>query len=425
MSAEGPPPVGVYQFEEIGADLARPPFAALRALQSVGILATPRGWLQLDQEARRTLTEEGQRERIDILVVRTIANGIPANQLKLVSRAVDPPVNDVPVDLQRALGPQRAIPLAEWQALSSLDRFVLASLAYNTRLLWRALDELEHKQKLQRRRGAWAGAVARCELRMRPDVLVQIMGAQFLEGRALVLARGAGRRAARKASETFDLQSETETGPIELDWSVLDQPGAMLWQAHVSGWDGAFLPAASLQAAITAAVAIYDMIKELDPKAALSLATIAEEPWLVGSDGPADIATRLYARPPKALAPPVPEPPPSAPPSPAKVPAAPAPRASAAKLGETVRLNSPLVPPVTPSPSPQAAPPAAPTPASSPRPARASSAQATPKTSAPPDGRHEQTLQLPRLKQDNKPLVAIIVAVSLAGAGLLGYMLGR
>ncbi|MCS6902500.1 MAG: cyclic pyranopterin monophosphate synthase MoaC, partial [Myxococcales bacterium] len=299
--AEGTPPPGIYPFEEIGADLARPPFAALRALQSIGILTTPKGWLRLDLAARQTLTEEGQRDRVDILAVRTIANAIPANQLKLVSRSVDPPGNEVPEALLRALGPQRAIPVAEWSALSNLDRFVLASLAYNTRLLWKALDDLEQKGKLQRRRGAWAGAVARCELRMRPDVFAQIMSAEFLQGRALVLARGAGRRAARKANETFDLQADIEVGPIELDWGVLDQPGAMLWQAHVSGWDGAFLPAASLQAAVTAAIAIYDMIKELDPKAAISLGTIVEEPWLVGNDGPADMATRLYAKPPKAM----------------------------------------------------------------------------------------------------------------------------
>lgn len=409
--AEGAPPAGVYPFEEIGADLARPPFAALRALQSVGILVTPKGWLHLDLPARQTLTEEGLRERVDILAVRTIANAIPANQLKLVSRSVDPPANEVPAELLRALGPQRAIPLAEWSALSSLDRFVFASLTYNTRLLWRALDDLERKGKLQRRRGAWAGSVARCEIRMRSDVFAQIMGSDFLQGRALVLARGAGRRAARRASETFDLQSETEAGPIELDWGVLDQPGAMLWQAHVSGWDGAFLPAASLQAAVTAAVAIYDMVKEHDPKATISLATISEEPWLVGNDGPADVATRLYAKPSKSMAP----------------EATPAP---APGRGETIRMNAPLLPQPSSAPAPSPSPARSSTPSVPPPPPSSPSKQVQRMNTVPAaahktSGTTEETVQVARLKADHRPLIAVLVAVGLAGAGILGYMLGR
>ncbi|RYE91239.1 MAG: hypothetical protein EOO75_09045, partial [Myxococcales bacterium] len=281
--------MAVYDFEDIGPDLDRPPFAALRALQAVGVLVTPRGWQQVEVEARQVLVEEGSRERVDLLAVRTIANGIAANQIKLVSRSVDPSRDELPVELAKALGPQRAIPLHEWQGITALDRFMLASLSYNTRLLWRALDELERGGKLERRRrGAWSGAVARCELITRPDVLAQFMDPRFLEGRGPVLARGAGRRAARRASEIFDLQVDVEVGPIELDWGALDQPGGMLWQAHVSGWDGSFLPAASLQAAITAAVAVHDMIKELDPRASISVATIAEEPWQVGGDTPSD-----------------------------------------------------------------------------------------------------------------------------------------
>jgi molybdenum cofactor biosynthesis enzyme len=418
MAAEGAPSPAVYQFEEIGADLERPPFSALRALQAVGILVAPKGWQHLDMNARRTLTDEGHRERVDLLAIRSVANAIPANQLKLVSRSVDPPANEVPPELLRALGPQRAIPLAEWGALASLDRFVLASLTYNTRLLWRALDELERRGKLQRRRGAWAGSVARCEIKMRPEVFAQLMGAEFLQGRALVLARGAGRRAARKASETFDLQSETEVGPIELDWGVLDQPGGMLWQAHVSGWDGAFLPAASLQAVVTAAVAICDMIKELDPKAAITIANIAEEPWLVGNDGPADLATRLYAKPSKPTAQPQP---------------------AAPGRGETIRMDSPLARVAAPAaPAANAAPPAnaarvAPaSPASPPAPAppAASPSKQVQRMSTVAKGKKPQetldeTVQIERFKADQRPLIAVVVAVGLAGAGLLGYMLGR
>jgi hypothetical protein len=40
-------------------------------------------------------------------------------------------------------------------------------------------------------------------------------------------------------------------------------------------------------------------------------------------------------------------------------------------------------------------------------------------------GTTEETVQVARLKADHRPLIAVLVAVGLAGAGILGYMLGR
>lgn len=412
MTSEGSAPFS-YHFEEIGADLERPPFAALRALQLVGILATPKGWLHLSLQERQTLAQEGHRERVDILAVRTIVNVIPANQIKLVSRISDTPATEVPAELLRALGPQRAIPMEEWSRLGNLDRFVLLSLSYNTRLLWKAIDELEVKGKLKRRRSAWAGAVARCELKMRSDVLVRLTSAEILEGRAFVLARSAGRRAARKVSEIFDLQSDTEVGPIELDWGLLDQPGGMLWQAHVSGSDGAFLPAASLQAATTAAITIFDIIKEIDPRATLTLSTITEEPWLVGNDGTVDATTRLYAKPPKSIS--TQEPP-----------------SSDFKRGGTLRLDtSPLsavpsaaavassVPSSSPSTTPVVTEVTPPPPISSSKPVQRLA-------TVPPRPSLEATVQVQRIKPKQSPLFWVaLVVLGIAGAGMFGYMLGR
>jgi hypothetical protein len=187
----------------------------------------------------------------------------------------------------------------------------------------------------------------------------------------------------------------------------------MLWQAHVSGWDGAFLPAASLQAVVTAAVAICDMVKELDPKAAITIANIAEEPWLVGNDGPADLATRLYAKPSKPTAQPQPV---------------------APGRGETIRMDSPLakavVPAAPPAPAARVAPassaasPAAPAPPAASTPKQAQRMSTVAKGQKPPETLDE-TVQIERFKADQRPLIAVVVAVGLAGAGLLGYMLGR
>ncbi len=287
-----------YVFEEIGDDLLRPPMAALRALQSVGVIVAPKGWLAIDLGARRTLCLEGARDRVDMMVVRDIINQVPANQIKLVSRVVDPDPSKLPEELAKVLGPARPVAVEEWAKLRPLDRFMLTSLSYNTRLLWRALDELVQEGRLPRRRvRPWSGAVATCELRMRSDVMAMLVSPDFLNGRAFVLARGSGRRAARKANELFDLQAELAMGPVELDWGASDTPGVLFWQAHASSWDGAFSPAASLAAATNASIAIIDMLKEIDPKVLISRAGIVEEAWVVGQDGGIDATTKVFSKP--------------------------------------------------------------------------------------------------------------------------------
>jgi molybdenum cofactor biosynthesis enzyme len=291
-----------YAFEEIGDELLRPPMSALRALQSVGVIVAPKGWQAIDLGARRTLCIEGARDLVDMMVVRDIINQVPANQIKLVSRVVDPDTSKLPEELAKELGPSRPISVEEWAQLKPLDRFMMTSLSYNTRLLWRALDELVLLERLPRRRvHPWTGSVAACELRMRAEVMATLLASDFLEGRAFVLARGSGRRAARKTSELFDLQAELAMGPIELDWGASDTPGVIFWQAHASSWDGSFSPAASLAAAVNAAVAILDMLKEIDPKVSITRAGIVEEAWVVG-DGAVDAATKVFSKPRPAAA---------------------------------------------------------------------------------------------------------------------------
>ena len=105
---------------------------------------------------------------------------------------------------------------------------------------------------------------------------------RLLEGRAFLLARAAGLRAARKFNETFDLHADAAPGSIELDWTVKKDEALVLWQAHISTWEGTFSPSASLLAATTAAICLFDMIKEFDPSAGIQNAWISEEPWIVG-----------------------------------------------------------------------------------------------------------------------------------------------
>ena len=286
-----------YAFEELDEDLARPPKAALRALLSAGIMMGPKGWTALDKESRQALAVAGMHEQVNTALVTQLINPAGPANIRLVPRLSDPPRHEVPAALTRALGISRPISAEEWSALSALDRYVIDSLANNARLLWRALDEIGRLPGSPLRIAAaapWSGALARCEVFVRPEAQQRLLLPGFLGGRAMLLARAAGVRAARRASHTIDLQADTGTGPIELDWALQRSSGVMLWQGHVSTWEGEFFPAAALLAVTAAAIAVYDMCKDVDPQASISGAGIAEEPWKVGIEGEREEATTVY-----------------------------------------------------------------------------------------------------------------------------------
>jgi len=277
-----------YAFEELTEDLPRPPKAALRAMFAAGILVSPKGWKTLSTETRQALALEGTRDTVNLVMVSELLKEAPPGQIRLVARTADPSIDAVPAPVLKALGPTRTITQPQWATLRALDRYVIASLAANTRLLWRALDELSAVpgSQLPKAGGqSWSGALAHCEVHCHPNAIERLTSPKFLDGKAFVLARVAGVRAARRASELFDLQSETATGPAELDWGPTKQAGVLLWQGHVSTWDGEFFPAASMLAVSAAAVALYDMVKEIDPTASIGAAGIVEEPWRVGGAG--------------------------------------------------------------------------------------------------------------------------------------------
>jgi hypothetical protein len=95
-------------------------------------------------------------------------------------------------------------------------------------------------------------------------------------------------------SKILDLHADTLIGPAELDWRATGNAGVLLWQGHVSDWQGAFFPAASLLAVTAAAIALYDMVKEFDPLASIGAAGIAEEAWKVGTAEDQDESTSVF-----------------------------------------------------------------------------------------------------------------------------------
>ncbi|MEZ4221105.1 MAG: cyclic pyranopterin monophosphate synthase MoaC [Polyangiaceae bacterium] len=284
-------PIVLYNFEG-PLDLAvldRPPLAALRALRITGVLLTRAGWTATPHGARLDLSLLGSQPKVENEKVVEALSTTPPREVKMFQRQLDPDPDSVPEDVQRALGPGQALSLELWRSLTSLDRHVLIMLRANTRLLWRALDEISAKQGGPFRLGlqqAWTGELARAEVRMRPKTAQRLQSPSFRGGLTLVLARTAGLRAARRAGELMDEHSHVTTGAVELGFRIDydENPAKVLCQAHVSSVQGEFFAAGSLLAATTAAATLVDLAREEDAGVMIEGARLAQEPWLAEGD---------------------------------------------------------------------------------------------------------------------------------------------
>ncbi|MBK7584252.1 MAG: hypothetical protein IPI67_29125 [Myxococcales bacterium] len=274
----------IYVFEDISeADLSRTPLAALRAMRLAGVTLSRAGWLSMSAELRRDLVLAGAADAVELSRIQKLMNAAPIREMKLIASIPDPPTDEVPQAVGHALGPGRSVSLELWRALSGLDRYVLALLANNTRLFWRALQEMA----LSRREVGqllpsfgWTGTLARAEVRMSGETLTQLRSPLFMDGRAFVLARVAGIRAARWASEILDLHAANPTGAVELGHSFdLQRADMLVWQAHVSTVEGQFSPSASLLAVATASAALADMLTRAGSTFMIESIGLSTEPW--------------------------------------------------------------------------------------------------------------------------------------------------
>jgi molybdenum cofactor biosynthesis enzyme len=281
-NARNPSPV--FAFEELGTELPRPPLAAIRFFRRSGIKVGLRTWQSLPADVRWAMATEGARNVVDENIAKTLMRHVPLRELELVDDRSTPEVDPAP-GLAESLGQGPDWVNVTWPSLPPFSRFVLNVLRNNKRLLWRAYQEIFGVRLL---REEWRGSVAHAEVlvvvggEVQRDLMRLLATERLLDGRALLLARASGRRAARAASELFDLYAEDAPAAIELDWSVQVPAGIIVWQAHVSSHTGSFFPAASLAAATIASVCLLDMIKEFDPTAVLREARIVEEAWQVG-----------------------------------------------------------------------------------------------------------------------------------------------
>jgi molybdenum cofactor biosynthesis enzyme len=296
----------IYAFEEIGTDLARPPLAARRALLTSGVTVPLDTWQAIPLAARQAIVAEGAKDTPNEGVVKNAISSV-LKRVRFMGAVKDPSLDVVPQSVVEGLRALRPINVAEWKSISALDRYTLVALSGNSRLLYRALEEMTQgptsalgPAKLL----PWVGPLAHAEVRMARAVFGEVAAGRVQGGKAIVLARAAGIRAARSANEMIDGYAEKYAGPVELDARLDAEMGGYVWQAHVSTVDGEFFAAASVLATAAAAVALRDAIASRDPSASVTGVAVREAAWSVGSGAFGDEATvamnaRAYVSPPR------------------------------------------------------------------------------------------------------------------------------
>jgi hypothetical protein len=283
----------IYAFEEIGPDLPRPPLAARRALLVSGVAVPLDTWQSMPLPARQSIAQEGTKDAVSEFVVKNAVSPV-LKRIRFMAPVKDPPIDTIPQPVIEALRAVRPITPPEWKGLSPLDRYALLALSGNSRLLYRAIEEMTTGPastlsgvKLR----PWVGPLAHAEVHMSRIAFGDLAAGNVQGGKALVLARAAGVRAARAARDVIDGYAEKWAGPVELDSRLDAETGGYVWQAHVSTADGEFFAAASVLAAATAAVALRDAIATRDPSATVGGVVLKEATWSVGSGQFGDEAT--------------------------------------------------------------------------------------------------------------------------------------
>ena len=286
----------VFAFEEMDEALSRPPLAAVRALQAVGIVPKAEGWASMPHAMRLSLATHGSQYVLDLPTIQSVAAQIPPRFVQLVGARREVEARNIPSRVVSAMAGIHRLTEAQWQALHPFERFTLDTLSANARLIWRALDEMArlpgHMLFGITKGQQWIGQLARCELLVSSKALSALAAKQVLEGRALDLARATGRRAARRSPELLDAIAGRTVGPVELESTANVAKGEIVWQAHVSADDGEFLPDASLLAVTSAATALCGMLRGLDPGVRLVGAAMREEPWPGNEAG--DEQTKIF-----------------------------------------------------------------------------------------------------------------------------------
>jgi cyclic pyranopterin phosphate synthase len=107
-------------------------------------------------------------------------------------------------------------------------------------------------------------AIARGEIRMKPETLALIRAGQVAKGDVLAVARVAGIMAAKRTGDLIPLCHPIPITKAEVDFRLDDAKNAVLVQARVSTVGKTGVEMEALTAVSVAALTIYDMAKAVD-----------------------------------------------------------------------------------------------------------------------------------------------------------------
>jgi hypothetical protein len=116
------------------------PMSARRALDLAGVKLSLLGWQRLSFMVRETLAATGE-DDVDPERVRALLEGVETIEIDPIP---DPPADRVPPEVRAALGDERPLTDGAWRALSTIERYAIASYVRRDReeRLARAYDAL-------------------------------------------------------------------------------------------------------------------------------------------------------------------------------------------------------------------------------------------------------------------------------------------
>lgn len=270
----------IYRLDEVDESLELLPMAARRALDRAGQKLSLKGWQSLTLEHRRRVIDAGSANLVDVGAIGShIAAATPSAES--IDPIEDPPGDEVPRAVSKALGPARPIPTSTWSALKPLDRYVLSKVAegqkekrindaYNEIIGHSGFSshlapsggvrmvDVTHKEVTLR------VAKARSFVKMNRDAFERLRRAEAPKGDVLAVARIAGIMAAKRTSELIPLCHPVSLTRVTVELELDDRERAVTIDATAEALDRTGVEMEAMMAASVAALTVYDMLKSVD-----------------------------------------------------------------------------------------------------------------------------------------------------------------
>jgi cyclic pyranopterin monophosphate synthase len=274
--------VRLYHFDGIDEELDLVPLAARRALDRAGAKLSLEGWRSLSLPARRALTDAGSAPLVEIDAVLTAAGDAEPRPVR-IDPVDDPPASAVPPQVALAFGSERPIAPAVWAALAPIDRYALMKVAERGRAerLGGAYDEIIGASALSThldskgqarmvdvsaKAASLRRAVAESRVRLGPEAIERMRGANVPKGDVLGTARLAGIMAAKRTPDVIPLCHPISLTHVSVDLELDLEQSAVRIVATVEAFDRTGVEIEALHAASAAALTVYDMLKAFDRK---------------------------------------------------------------------------------------------------------------------------------------------------------------